>query len=111
MLQVATGVAIASMVTLVTFSAASGSAVARTSQPTLVISHSMFSRVTVHAGERFLVKNADKYDHTVKIVGSAADSLIHGHSYLIFTAPTKPGSYKLSCDLNKQMRGVLRVVH
>ena len=110
-LQIAAGVAVASVTTLVTFSSAVGSAGAVSVAPSLVISHEMFSPITVHVGERFLVRNADKQDHTVKIIGTTTDSLIHGHSYLILTAPAKTGSYKLSCDLNKKMLGVLRVLH
>ena len=110
-LQIAAGLAVATMTTLVTFSSAVGSSAAVPAKSMLVISHNMYSTVTVHTGEKFLVKNADHYDHTVKIMGSRTDSLIHGGAYLILTAPSKAGSYKLCCDLNHKMLGVLRVVH
>lgn len=85
------------------------SASAATEGPTLLISSFTFKSITVKPGERFLVKNTDSADHTLKIAGTKIDPLVHAKAFIIVTAPAKPGTYKLSCDFHPTMHGVLKV--
>lgn len=78
-------------------------------EPKLVIHNFMFSKITVKPSSKILVQNADSADHTIKIAGTKTDLLVHAKSFLIVTAPARPGTYKLSCDFHPTMHGVLKV--
>jgi hypothetical protein len=97
---------------IVTQIASAVSANAQIANPphTLVIHNRHFTSLAVKPGEQFLVKNDDLVDHSVSIAGLGPENLIHGKSYLVFTAPVTPGKYKLACDSLVSPKRVLRVV-
>jgi plastocyanin len=63
------------------------------------ISGFTFSAITVKPGATVTVTNAD----------SVAHLNVPGGGQATFTAPTKPGSYPLTCDFHPRMHGMLTV--
>ena len=72
----------------------------------------MFSAaITVKAGSKVTVKNADNQTHTMTSDdGSSFDAgnIFPGASKTI-TAPTKPGDYPFHCNIHANMHSVLHV--
>ena len=56
------------------------------------------------------MRNADAVEHTLSISGAGIDVDLPAGGSASFTAPTKPGSYVLSCGFHPAMHGVLVVV-
>jgi len=75
----------------------------------MTISGFAFSTLTVMPGATVTVKNADSAAHTVKVNGTDVDLNVAGGATATFTAPTKAGTYPLTCDFHPQMHGVLTV--
>ena len=73
------------------------------------ISGFTFSTLTVTPGATVTVTNADNVEHTVNVNGTSIDVTVPGSGKATFTAPTKPGSYPLTCDFHKSMHGMLTV--
>lgn len=88
---------------------ASASTTAAAAGPTMDISNFTFSRITVKPGATVTVTNADGATHTVNVNGTQIDVTVPGGGQATFTAPTKPGSYPLTCDFHRSMHGVLTV--
>jgi plastocyanin len=76
---------------------------------TIVISNYGFSTITVKSGATITVVNQDGVDHTVNVNGTGIDPQVGAGETKTFKAPTKPGSYKLTCDFHQAMRGTLTV--
>lgn len=53
--------------------------------------------------------NKDAAAHTVTVSGTDIDQQVAGNGQNSFTAPSKPGQYKLTCDFHSQMKGSLTV--
>ena len=79
------------------------------SAATLTISGFAFSDLTVKPGVTVTVENQDSSPHTVAVKGTSTDVSVPAGGKATFTAPDKPGSYALSCDLHPQMAGQLTV--
>jgi len=79
--------------------------------PTLTIKGFAFSALSVKRGTKFIVRNMDNTDHTIKIAGTKLDPLVKAGKSVTLTAPSKAGSYKLSCDFHLTMHGVLKVTN
>jgi len=77
--------------------------------PTLTIKGFAFGSLTVKRDSRFLVKNLDSADHTLKIVGTRVDVLVKAGGVSTVTAPSAAGTYRLTCDFHSSMHGLLRV--
>lgn len=75
----------------------------------MTISGFAFSTLTVMPGTTVTVMNADSAAHTVKVNGTDVDVKVPGGGTATFTAPTKAGTYPLTCDFHPQMHGVLTV--
>jgi plastocyanin len=73
------------------------------------ISGFSFSALTVKPGATVTVTNADSVAHTVKVDGTQLDVNVAGGGQATFTAPTKPGTYPLTCDFHPSMHGTLTV--
>ena len=74
------------------------------------ISGFTFSAITVKPGATITVTNADSVAHTVNVNGTHTDLNVPAGGQATFTAPTKPGSYPLTCDFHPRMHGMLTVV-
>ena len=66
---------------------------------------------SVAPGAKVTVKNDDAQNHTVTSApkGAFAVTANGGGAMTTFTAPTKPGSYKFTCDFHADMAGTLVV--
>jgi plastocyanin len=76
---------------------------------TIVISNYGFSTINVKPGAMITVVNKDGVDHSVNVNGTDIDPQVGAGETKTFKAPTKPGSYKLTCDFHQAMRGTLTV--
>ena len=66
--------------------------------------------MTVKAGTKVIVRNADAVTHTVTADdGTSFDVTVNGNGSATFTAPSKPGTYKFHCRIHPQMHGTLIV--
>ena len=90
-------------------SASASTTTAAAAGPTMDISNFTFSTITVKPGATVTVTNADGATHTVNVNGTQIDVTVPGGGQATFTAPTKPGSYPLTCDFHRSMHGVLTV--
>lgn len=88
--------------------AASG---ATTGSATITIKDFKYNNLTVKAGTKVEVVNADGAPHTVTASGSTPfdTGTIQGGSSGSFTAPTTPGSYDYICGIHNYMKGTLVV--
>jgi len=77
----------------------------------LTIENFTFSSLSVKAGATFTVHNSDSADHTLNIAGTNTDAQVNAGATVTVTAPSKAGSYNLSCDFHKTMHGVLVVTN
>ena len=89
--------------------ASSGDSTAASGSGALTISGFAFSPATVKAGQEVTVTNADGVDHTVTIAGENVDVKVPANGSATFTAPSKAGSYALTCDFHPSMSGTLTV--
>jgi plastocyanin len=89
--------------------ALSGSPTTAASGSTLTISEFAFSTLTVKPGAVVTVNNQDSVAHTVNVHGTTIDVTVGGGGHATFTAPTKPGTYPLTCDFHHSMHGMLTV--
>jgi len=66
---------------------------------------------SVAPGAKVTVKNDDAQNHTLTSApkGSFAVTANGGGGTATFTAPSKPGSYKFTCDFHADMSGTLVV--
>lgn len=76
---------------------------------TVVISDFAFSATSVAAGSQVQVRNDDAAEHTLTIADAGIDVKVLPGETASFTAPTRPGSYALTCDVHPAMRGTLTV--
>lgn len=84
------------------------SAVATTGS-SITIENFMFSTASVKAGSTVTVTNKDGVSHTVNVNGTKIDVTVPGGGSATFTAPTKAGTYPLTCDFHHSMHGTLIV--
>ncbi|MGF7238584.1 MAG: cupredoxin domain-containing protein [Frankia sp.] len=89
--------------TTATTSAASSGAI------TMHIQNFMFGAVTVPAGAKVEVMNMDSAPHTVNVHGAGIDVQVSAGGTASFTAPSKAGTYALTCDIHPSMSGSLVV--
>ncbi len=75
----------------------------------LTISGFMFSPLTVQAGQTVTVKNKDSAAHTATSSAGGFGVTVPGNGQATFTAPSKPGTYPLTCDFHPDMVGSLTV--
>jgi len=75
----------------------------------VTISGFAFSPATVKAGSSVTVTNDDGVEHTLTISSTGLDVTVPAQGSAKFTAPTKPGSYALTCDFHPSMSGMLTV--
>ncbi|MHB1067574.1 MAG: cupredoxin domain-containing protein [Candidatus Nanopelagicales bacterium] len=90
-------------------SSPASSAAAAASGATLTIAGFAFSPLTVKAGETVTVVNSDSADHTVTAADAGIDVKVPAGGSTTFTAPTKPGTYVLTCDFHPSMQGTMTV--
>lgn len=65
---------------------------------------------SVPAGVTIVITNSDNEAHTVTSKDGGFDVKIAGRGgTAMLTAPTKPGSYSLTCDFHANMKGTLVV--
>ena len=101
--------ALALPVVVVGVSAPGLAATPKPATPVTTISGYTFAKLTLKAGAKFKVVNKDGADHTYHVAGTKVDPLVRARSTLLLTAPTKPGTYKVSCDFHPTMHGLLVV--
>ena len=78
---------------------------------TIVIDGFQFSSpVTVTAGSKVDVRNADSVDHTVTSDDGLFDATVAGGSTGSITAPTEAGTYTFHCEIHPSMTGTLVVI-
>jgi plastocyanin len=87
----------------------SSTAGSSSSGTTLQIKDFMFGATTVAAGSKVEVENEDSAPHTVNVNGTNIDVTVSPGGKATFTAPSKPGSYALTCDIHPSMHGSLVV--
>ncbi len=75
----------------------------------MTISGYSYSPLTVKAGETITVKNQDSMAHTVTSAAGGFDVPVPPNGQATLKAPTKPGSYALTCNYHPQMHGTLTV--
>ncbi|MFA7323393.1 MAG: cupredoxin domain-containing protein [Candidatus Nanopelagicales bacterium] len=75
----------------------------------MTISAYKFTALTVKPGQEVTVANADNLDHTVTLATGGVDVRVPGHGSVTFTAPTRPGTYVMTCDFHTSMRSTLTV--
>jgi plastocyanin len=92
-----------------TASGAAGASSTAAATTTLAIANFTFSPLTVNGGDTVTVTNADSVEHTVTITSQGVDVKVPANGQATFTAPTRAGSYVLTCDFHKQMHGTLTV--
>ena len=63
---------------------------------------------SVHPGAALTVVNKDGEAHTVTVTGGSK-VVVQGGATATLRAPSKPGTYKLSCDFHGNMHGDLLV--
>jgi plastocyanin len=63
---------------------------------------------TVTPGQKFTVRNEDSVAHTFTS-GSAFTVKVAGKGSASFTAPTKAGTYKITCDYHPNMHATMTV--
>lgn len=73
------------------------------------ISGFAFVATSVKAGATVSVHNADSVAHTLTIKSAGIDVQVPAAGTATFTAPSKPGSYALTCDFHHSMQGTLTV--
>jgi plastocyanin len=76
---------------------------------TITIASFAFSDASVKPGATVTVKNTDSVGHTINVNGTKVDLNLDGGASGTFTAPATPGTYQLTCDFHKSMRGTLIV--
>lgn len=76
---------------------------------TMDIKDFMFTTLTVAPGTKITVTNQDSAPHTATIKTANIDVSVAPGASGTFTAPTKPGSYALTCDVHPSMHGTLTV--
>lgn len=75
----------------------------------MTIADFAYSPTTVTVGQQVNVTNSDTVDHTVTIADAGIDVTVPAGGSATFTAPTKPGSYTLTCVFHGSMTGTLTV--
>ncbi len=68
-----------------------------------------FDALTVAPGAKITVVNDDSAPHTATLATAKIDVSVGSHASGMLTAPTKPGSYALTCDIHPRMHGTLTV--
>ncbi len=68
-----------------------------------------FDALTVAPGAKITVSNDDSAPHTATLATAKIDVSVGSHATAVLTAPTKPGSYALTCDIHPSMHGTLTV--
>lgn len=63
----------------------------------------------VAPGAKVMVTNSDTTNHTFTLKAAGVDAKAEAGRTVTFTAPTKPGSYKVTCDYHANMSGTLVV--
>lgn len=76
---------------------------------TITIKSSMYSSISVAPGAQVSVVNTDRVQHTLTIKGEGIDLPLGSGEQGVFTAPARPGTYELTCDLHPAMHGTLTV--
>lgn len=104
--SVATGMGAAS---LGATTSAGGATAAPAGSATLTISEFTFATLSVKAGTVVTVVNSDPVAHTVNVNGAGIDVHVPAHGTAALTAPSKAGTYPLTCDLHPAMHGTLTV--
>jgi plastocyanin len=92
-----------------TSNSAAGTASTAAATATLTIASFTLSPLTVKGGDTITVTNADAVEHTVTIASEGIDVKVPAKGQSTFTAPTRAGTYALTCDFHKQMNGTLTV--
>lgn len=87
----------------------SASASAATGSSTLTIQGFAFGAISVKAGSTVTVKNLDAVEHTVHVHGTTIDLHVSPSGTDSFVAPSKAGTYQLTCDFHHAMTGTLTV--
>ena len=64
---------------------------------------------TVSAGAEIMVVNEDGEAHTLTLGGSDVNVVVQGKETATFTAPSKAGTYEISCDFHGSMSSELIV--
>lgn len=76
----------------------------------MISGFSFGTALTVKAGTKITVKNADAITHTVTADdGKSFNVSVNGNGSGTFTAPSKPGTYTFHCTIHPQMHGTLTV--
>ena len=75
----------------------------------ITIANFAFSDATVKAGQEVTVTNTDNVDHTFTIASEKVDVNVPANASASFTAPSKAGTYALTCDFHPSMSGSLVV--
>jgi plastocyanin len=88
---------------------AAGTSSTAAATATLAIGNFTFSPLTAKGGDTIMVTNADAVEHTVTIASEGIDVKVPANGQTTFTAPTRAGTYALTCDFHKQMTGTLTV--
>ena len=91
-------------------SPATGTSVPATGPAITISGFSFGAALTVKAGQKITVKNADAVTHTVTADdGKSFGVTVNGNGSATFSAPSKPGTYKFHCTIHPQMHGTLIV--
>ncbi|MDQ1672798.1 MAG: hypothetical protein QOC98_1360 [Frankiaceae bacterium] len=77
--------------------------------PVLNIRSFTFDTLTVAPGATLTVNNDDTAPHTVTLATEKIDVKVGAHGTSTLTAPSKPGTYALTCDYHPRMHGTLTV--
>ena len=92
---------------------ASGTAGSRSADPaamdTLTIRDFHFASITVSPGAQVTVVNTDRAPHTLTVKDAGIDVRLDPGARGMFTAPSTPGTYALTCDIHPAMQGTLTV--